>query len=240
MATVLQRFKLPTRLPPAPAIPPRSSVGKKAVMAVSGIVLIAFLIAHMVGNFHAFEGRESFNHYSHWLRTLGEPVLPGRGFLVIMEVTLLVAVVAHMASAVLLWRQAKLARPVAYQHTARVQQSYASRTVRWGGVIIALYVLWHLLDMTFGTVNPAGADATPYDKLVASFQNPLINAFYVLALVTLGFHLQHGIWSALATLGLSNHRREPLLKLGATVVSVALIGGFLLVPAAVAIGVVGY
>lgn len=207
-------------------------------MAVSGVVLIAFLIAHMVGNLHAFEGSEGFNHYSHWLRTIGEPALPGRGFLVIMEVTLAVAVVAHMTSAFLLWRQARLARPVAYQHTARVQQSYASRTVRWGGVIIALYVVWHLLDMTFGAVNPAGHEASPFDRLVASFSNPAITAFYVLALVTLGLHLQHGIWSALATLGLSSHRRERWLKLGATVVSVGLIGGFLLVPAAVAIGVV--
>jgi succinate dehydrogenase / fumarate reductase cytochrome b subunit len=237
MATVLQRIKMPTRLPAVQAVP-RSSVGKKAVMAVSGVFLLAFLVAHMVGNLHAFEGRESFNHYSHWLRTLGEPVLPGRGFLWIMEVTLAVAVIAHMASAVVLWRQAKLARPVAYQHQARVQQSYASRTVRWGGVIIALYVVWHLLDMTFGAVNSAGRSATPFDRMVVSFSNPVITAFYVFALVTLGFHLQHGIWSALATLGLSNHRREPLLKLGATVVSALLVGGFLLVPAAVTIGVV--
>ncbi len=125
-----------------------------------------------------------------------------------------------------------------YQRRRRVRQSYASRTMRWGGVIIALFVVWHLLDLTFGTVNPAGSAATPYDRLVSSFQNPAITAFYALALVTLGFHLRHGIWSALATLGFSNHRRERALQAGATVVAVLLTAGFLLVPAAILVRVV--
>lgn len=235
MARVLD--KPATRPPVVPALP-RSSVGKKAVMAVSGIVLVLFLVAHMIGNLHAFRGAEDFNHYSHWLRTIGEPVLPGRGFLVLMEVVLAVCVVAHMASAVLLWRQARRARPVRYQHHRRVQQSYASRTVRWGGVIIAAFVVWHLLDMTFGTVNPAGTGTTPYERLVASFRQPAITAFYVLAVVLVGFHLQHGVWSALATLGVSNRRRERTLKTSAAALALLLTVGFLVVPAAVAIGVV--
>jgi len=235
MATAIQEST--ERRPQAVALP-RSSVGKKAVMAVSGIVMLLYLIAHMAGNLHAFGGRAEFNHYSHWLRTIGEPALPGRGFLVIMEVVLTASVVAHMASAFLLWRQARRARPVRYQRRRRVRQSYASRTMRWGGVIIALFVVWHLLDLTFGTVNPAGSAATPYDRLVSSFQNPAITAFYALALVTLGFHLRHGIWSALATLGFSNHRRERALQAGATVVAVLLTAGFLLVPAAILVRVV--
>src|SRR5829696_9496920 len=102
--------------------------------------------------------------------------------------------------------------------------------MRWGGVIVLLFIIWHLLDLTVGAVNPDGVDSTPYDRVVASFSNPFITAFYVLALILLGMHLRHGIWSATQTLGQSNKRREKTVNLFALVFSIVLIGGFLLIP----------
>ena len=207
-------------------------------MAVSGIILVLYLIAHMIGNLKVLSGPESFNSYSAWIRTVGNPALPGETTLWVIRIVLLAAVLAHIWAAVSLWRQAKRARPVGYVSKKAVQQSYASRTLRWGGVIIALFIIWHILDLTFGTVNAEGHDSTPYDRLVASFQNPFVTAFYVLALVLLGFHLRHGLWSAAQTLGQSNQRRERLLNVSATVFSVVLIGGYLIAPVGVVTGLV--
>ncbi|MCV2489412.1 succinate dehydrogenase cytochrome b subunit [Geodermatophilus sp. YIM 151500] len=215
-----------------------SSVFKKSVMAVSGIILVLYLIAHMIGNLKAFAGAESFNEYSGWIRSIGEPAVPTQTVLWVIRLVLLAAVVAHMWAAFSLWKQARAARPVRYVTKKPVQQSYASRTLRWGGVIIALFIVWHILDLTLGTVNSAGADSTPYERLVASFSNPFVTAFYVVALVLLGFHLRHGIWSAAQTLGQSNKRRERLLNVSATVFAFVLIGGFLLAPAGVLLGIV--
>jgi succinate dehydrogenase / fumarate reductase, cytochrome b subunit len=215
-----------------------SSVVKKAVMAVSGIIMILFRIAHMIGNLHVYRGAESFNDYSHWLRNFGEPAFPPRTLLTLIEVVLVVSVVAHMWAAISLWRQAKRARPVAYVTKKRVQQSYASRTVRWGGVILFFFIVWHLLDMTFGAVNPDGTDSTPYDRLVASFSNVPITLFYVISLVLLGFHLRHGIFAATQTLGQTNKRRERAVNATAIVFSTLLIAGYLVVPASVVFGLV--
>src|SRR3954454_24250894 len=162
-----------------------SSVVKKAVMAVSGIIMILFLIAHMIGNLHVYRGAESFNDYSHWLRNFGEPAFPPRTLLTLIEVVLVVSVVAHMWSAISLWRQAKRARPVAYVTKKRVQQSYASRTVRWGGVILFAFIVYHILDLTAGAINPIGGRTEPYARLIADFRNPWITIWYVIAMLLL-------------------------------------------------------
>ena len=214
-----------------------NSVFKKVVVAVSGIVMLLYLIAHVVGNLKVFAGREAFNSYSEWIRTVGDPAVPPYTVLTIVRIVLLVAVAAHIWGTVSLWRQAKRARPQGYVTKKAVAQSYASRTMRWGGVIVGLFIVWHILDLTTGTVNPDG-DATPYDRLVASFSNPFSTAFYVLALVLLGMHLRHGIWSATQTLGQSNKRRERTVNAFATVFATALIGAFLLVPFSVLFGLV--
>ena len=216
-----------------------NSVAKKAIMAVSGIIMVLFLIAHMIGNLHVYQGADSFNEYSEWLRALGEPALPPRTLLTAIEIVLRVSVVAHMWAAYSLWAQARRARPVAYVSKKRVQQSFASRTVRYGSLIILLFIIWHILDLTVGSVNPVGTDSTPYDRLVASFSNPFITLFYVVALVLLGLHLRHGIFAATQTLGQTNRRRERIVNVIATVFSTVLIAGFLVVPAAVFLGLVG-
>ncbi|MGK5168903.1 succinate dehydrogenase cytochrome b subunit [Geodermatophilus sp. CPCC 205761] len=215
-----------------------SSVFKKAVMAVSGIILVLYLIAHMIGNLKAFAGRESFNHYSEWIRTIGEPAVPAQTTLWVIRVVLLVAVIAHIVSAVLLWRQAKRARPEGYVTKKAVAQSYASRTMRWGGVIVLAFIIYHILDLTLGVANPDGTGSTPYDRLVAGFNNPIVVIAYAISLILLGMHLRHGIWSATQTLGQSNKRRERTVSLFALGFSVVLIGGFLLVPFSVLSGLI--
>jgi succinate dehydrogenase / fumarate reductase cytochrome b subunit len=215
-----------------------NSVFKKAVMAVSGIIMLLFLIAHMIGNLHVFQGAKSFNSYSAWLRTFGEPALPYRTLLTIIEIVLTVSVIAHIWAAASLWRQAKRARPQGYVTKKSVAQSYASRTMRWGGVIVGLFIIYHLLDLTWGVANPTGTDSTPYGRLVASFHNPVATTVYVICLILLGMHLRHGIWSATQTLGQSNRRRERSVNAFAIVFATLLIAGYLVVPAAVVFGLV--
>lgn len=215
-----------------------NSVFKKVVMAVTGIIMILFLIAHMIGNLHAFQGRHSFNEYSSYLRTLGNPAIGYRWFLTAVEVVLTASVLLHMWAAFSLWYRAKKARPVGYVTKKHPAQSYASRTMRWGGVIIFAFIVYHLLDLSAGVVNPAGGNSTPYDRLVAGFSNPWVTAWYVIALLLLGMHLRHGIWSATQTLGQSNKRRERTVNAFAIVFATLLIAGFLVVPLSIAFGAI--
>jgi succinate dehydrogenase cytochrome b subunit len=229
----------------APQTRPRrlygSSVGKKAVMAVTGAILVLYLVAHMVGNLKIFLGRDDFDHYAHWLRTIGEPALPHRVFLTITEVVLTVAVILHMWSAVSLARRARKARPVRYAaRPAAHEHRYATHVMRYGGVVILLFVIWHLLDLTFGAVNPKGGDAEPYDKVVADFapSHWYVTVFYVVAVVMVGLHLRHGLWSAFQTLGWGRESRYRGLRLFADTVAALLVAGFVSVPVFVTIGVV--
>jgi succinate dehydrogenase / fumarate reductase, cytochrome b subunit len=215
-----------------------SSVFKKVVMAISGIILVLYLIAHMIGNLKAFSGAEEFNHYSEWLRTIGNPALPGATALWLIRIVLLVAVLAHMWAAVSLWRQAKRARPQAYVTKKSVAQSYASRTMRWGGVIILAFVIFHILDLTLGAVNAEGRAGEPFDRMLASFQNPFVTAFYAISVILVGMHLRHGIWSATQTLGQSNRRREVTVNYAATAIATVLTIGFLLTPFSILFGLI--
>ncbi|MFG2091469.1 MULTISPECIES: succinate dehydrogenase cytochrome b subunit [unclassified Spirillospora] len=217
----------------------RSTVGKKAVMAVTGGILVLFLITHMIGNLKIFFGAEDFNHYAHWLRTIGEPAVPHRTVLTLLEVVLAVAVVLHMWSAVSLARRAAAARPVKYQAKKKSQaQGYAARTMRYGGVIIAIYVVWHLLDLTFFVVNPLGSGDTPYQRVVAGFDPSrwYITVWYVVALLLVGLHMHHGIWSAFQTLGLRTPRTDRLLRGLAGSVAALVTLGFIAVPVSITFG----
>ncbi|MER5624113.1 succinate dehydrogenase cytochrome b subunit [Streptosporangium sp. NPDC002544] len=218
-----------------------SSNGKKAVMAITGAVMVLFLIGHMAGNLKSFAGAESFNSYAAFLRTMGEPIFPHRVLLTVVEVVMVVAVALHMWSAISLARRASKARPVKYAARRKSRANgYAVHTMRYGGVVIVLFVIYHLLDLTFGAVNPAGGGATPYDRLVEGFAPSRwwVTLFYVLALVMVGLHLRHGLWSAFQTLGLASSRSYRPLKAVAAGLSALLVIGFLAVPVAVAIGVI--
>ncbi len=211
----------------------------KVIMATTGAILVLYLVAHMVGNLKIFLGEESLNTYAHWLRVVGEPALPAQGLLWFTRIALLVAVVAHIVAAVVLARRARRARPVRYAHRRPVSVNYASRTMRWGGVIILLFVIYHILDLTTGTLNPNGVPGEVYDNVVADFSRWYITLAYTAAVVTVGFHVRHGVWSALQTLGRSSGPYQMRYKAIALVFAVVLTAGFLAVPFAVQFGLVG-
>src|SRR5690349_4160920 len=130
-------------------------------MAGTGILLVLFLYLHMIGNLKIFFGETTFDHYAHWLRTIGEPLLPAQWYLWIQRGGLTIAIVGHIWAATVLARRARRARPVKYAHRPKVQGSYAARTMRWGGVIIQLFVIYHILELTTGHLNPVGDSADP-------------------------------------------------------------------------------
>ncbi|TDC85186.1 succinate dehydrogenase cytochrome b subunit [Micromonospora sp. KC606] len=220
--------------------PIRSNVGLKAVMAVTGLLLVLFLIAHMLGNLKIFAGAGSFNHYAHWLRELGTPLLPAGWYLWLQRGVLLAALVAHIWAATVLAVRARAARPVKYAHRKKVRGSYAARTMRWGGVIIGLFVIYHILDLTTGHLNPVGDPTRPQANVVADFAPDrwYVTLFYTLAVVALGFHLRHGAFSAFRSLGQQTPKGERRARNIALVFAVALTAGYLVVPFAVLIGLV--
>ncbi|MEV4171623.1 MULTISPECIES: succinate dehydrogenase cytochrome b subunit [unclassified Nonomuraea] len=217
-----------------------SSNGKKVVMAVTGAVMVGFLVLHMLGNLKIFFGRDSFNEYAHALRTLLEPIAPYRTVLTILEIGLVAAVLLHMWAAISLSRRAGKARPVKYVAKKSQANGYATHIMRWGGVTIVLFVVWHLLDLTFGVVNPKGFDSAPADRMIAGFDASRwwVTLIYFVAVVMVGLHLRHGIWSAFQTLGWANRNRNQVLRVSATLVSAALVIGFLAPPLAITFGVV--
>jgi succinate dehydrogenase / fumarate reductase, cytochrome b subunit len=211
----------------------------KFVMALTGTVFLLYLVAHMLGNLKIFFGEQALNTYASWLREIGEPALPGEGMLWLIRVVLLAALVAHVVAATALALRARRARPVKYAHRRPVSTSYASRTMRWGGVIILLFVIYHILDLTTGTVNHNGVPGEVYDNVVADFSRWYVTLAYTVAMVALGFHVRHGVWSALQTLGRSSGPYQMRYKAIALVFAVILTAGFLAVPFAVQFGLVG-
>ncbi|MFD7970400.1 succinate dehydrogenase [Streptomyces clavifer] len=215
-----------------------SSVGKKTIMAVSGLIMLGYLVVHMLGNLKIFFGSDEFNHYAHWLRTLGEPFLHYEWALWIVRVVLVAAVVLHAVSAYQLSRRDIRARPNAYVHR-KARASYATRTMRWGGIILALFIVWHILDLTTGTVHPGGFQAGhPYQNVLDTFSTWYGNVIYIVAVLAVGLHVQHGFWSAAQTLGVGNATRDRILKTVGNVLAVVLTAGFVSVPVAVMTGVV--
>ncbi|MFB7611020.1 succinate dehydrogenase [Streptomyces gardneri] len=230
-----------TGRPPSPT-PSRgflsSTLGKKTVMAVSGLLMLGYLVAHVAGNLKVFFGPEEFNAYGHWLRVMGAPVLHHEWALWLVRIVLLAAVGAHAVSAYQLSRRDVKARPTAYVHR-RKRASYATRTMRWGGIILALFIVWHILDLTTGTVHPGGfEEGKPYQNVVDTFSTWYGNVIYIVAMLAVGLHVRHGFWSAAQTLGVGNARRERLLRVLANTLALVLTAGFVSVPAAVMTGVV--
>ncbi|MCL7378150.1 MULTISPECIES: succinate dehydrogenase [unclassified Streptomyces] len=215
-----------------------STIGKKTIMAVSGLIMLGYLVAHMLGNLKIFFGPPEFNGYAHWLRTIGEPILHYEWALWILRVVLVVAVVLHAVCAYQLSRRDLAARPSKYVHK-RARAGYATRTMRWGGIILALFIVWHILDLTTGTVHPGGFQAGhPYQNVVDTFSTWYGNVIYIVAVLALGLHVRHGFWSAAQTLGAGSATRERVLKGTADLLALALTAGFVAVPVAVMTGVV--
>ncbi|MFE6132003.1 succinate dehydrogenase [Streptomyces sp. NPDC056437] len=221
--------------------PPRtfwgSTIGKKTVMAVSGLIMLGYLVAHVLGNLKVFFGPGEFNGYAHWLRTLGEPLLHYEWALWGVRLLLVAAVVAHAVSAYQLSRRDIKARPDRYVHR-RKRASYATRTMRWGGIIVALFIVWHLLDLTTLTVNEHAQPGHPYENVVATFSTWYGNVIYIVAMLAVGLHIRHGFWSAAQTLGVGNAARDRALKTVAGGLALVLTAGFIAVPVGVMTGVV--
>ena len=184
----------------------KSAVGKKAVMAVTGIILFGFVFVHMLGNMKIFLGADHLAEYGDFLRNVGAPAIPPNGALWIARLVLLASAGLHIWAAWSLTQMAKAARPSRYEFKEKNHTTYASRTMRWGGVIILLFIVYHILDLTTGNVNPKFVHGRPYENLVASFDRWYVSVFYIVANLALGLHLYHGVWSLFQSLGW-NHPR---------------------------------
>lgn len=214
-----------------------SVIGKKVVMAVTGFILFGFVLTHMVANLQVFlppgpDGVHALDRYAEHLRAL-PPLLWGT------RLVLLVSVIMHIVAAVQLARLNKLeARTSRYVKYTPIASNYASRTMIWSGPIIFFYIIYHLLDLTFGKVNPNFEPGMVYHNLVASFQQPVVAVFYIVANIFLAMHIYHGVWSMCQTLGISHPKYTPLLKRASAVFAIAIGTGFCSVPLAVLAGVV--
>ena len=210
-----------------------STIGKKVVMAVTGIVLVGFVIGHMVGNLQLYLGPETLNAYGRSLRELGHG-----GALWITRAVLLASAFLHVWAATSLTLLSRAARPVGYRRLSFTESTYASRTMRWSGPILLLFILYHLAHFTFGNAHPQFVEGDVFHNVVTGFRVGPVVFFYVVAMLALGLHLYHGVWSMLQTLGLSHPRYNPLRHGLSTLVTLAVVGGNLTFPLAVYFGFV--
>jgi succinate dehydrogenase / fumarate reductase cytochrome b subunit len=214
----------------------RSLIGRKVLMAVSGVVLLLFVFVHMAGNLHFFEGPQQIADYARFLRTVGAPVLGYGQALWIVRIVLLVSVVVHILSAWAVTRASWAARPVGYRQLQAVETTYAARTMRWGGVIILLFVVFHLLDLTFGSANPSYVPLDPYHNMIASFSRWPVAVSYLIAMGALCLHMYHGIYSAFQTLGLNHPRYNRFRRGVAGAYAIVVAAGFASVPLSILAG----
>ena len=209
-----------------------TSVGKKAVMAVTGIIMVAYLITHVLANLLVFQGPEQINSYSRFLHGTG-------GALWVARLVLFAALVLHILAAVQLTARRQAARPVGYAGGREAQVStFASRSIRWGGGFILVFLVYHILHFTLGMVHTSFVEGDPYHNVAAGFGSPAVVVFYELAMAAVGLHLYHGIWSSGRSLGLSAPSPRPLRRQLALVLSVIVWAGFAAIPVAVYAGVI--
>jgi succinate dehydrogenase / fumarate reductase cytochrome b subunit len=207
-----------------------SSIGKKVVMAVTGLALFGFVIAHMVGNLQVYLGPEVLNAYAKALRDLGP-------LLWVARIGLLVAVALHIWAAYTLTLMNRAARPVGYREKEHRESTYASRTMRWSGVLLALFIVYHLMHLTWGSAHPDfNHSGDVYHNFVVGFRPVLVTGVYVVAMLFLGLHLYHGVWSLMQTLGLSHPRYDTLRHAFAALVAVVVVVGNISMPVAVLAG----
>ena len=216
----------------------RSTIGKKVIMGVTGLIGIGFVLLHIAGNLQAFVGQAKLNAYSAMLHG------PLNELLWVVRVVLIVAVILHVMMAYQLTMRSRAARPVAYQHREPQVSTLASRTMKWGGVLLLVFIVFHILHFTTETIDPSGSrgmidlrgDKDVYGNIVASFRIWWVTAFYLIAMVFLGLHLYHGAWSSIRTLGYAKTAVNPLRRRLALAVAVIVWLGFTLVPLGVVAG----
>lgn len=222
----------------------RSTVIRKFWMALSGLVMIGYLVLHMYGNLKMFAGKVpgtdtyAFDEYAHHLRVIGEPMLPYSGLLWVVRVVLLLAIGVHVWSAFSLWSRDRKATGGArrYANQRAIQRSYASYTMRWGGVVILLFAIYHILNFTIVVIDTAPGATSPFVRVYNSFQNPAVLISYAVALIAVGLHVRHGFWSAFATLGANTSpKARAAWNTVAVLLALILVVGFLAGPIAIAL-----
>ncbi len=210
-----------------------STVGKKVVMGVTGLIGIGFVIVHSLGNLLVFRGPDAINSYSRVLKSTGE-------LLWTLRAVLVAAVVLHVIAAVQLTRQSRAARPIGYTRRESQVATISSRTMRWGGAVLLIFIVVHILHFTTGTIRPAGVFSREdvYANVVLSFRIWWVTVFYVLAMVALGLHLFHGAWSSVRSIGVSPPSPQPLHRKISVVVAILVWAAFTAIPLAVVFGIV--
>lgn len=209
-----------------------SAVGKKIVMALTGLVAVGFVLGHMLGNLLVFRGPEAMNAYAELLKS-------NMALLWAVRAVLLGAIALHIHAAWSLTRLAAAARPAGYAMQTTQAATFSSRTMRIGGVILVLFIVFHLLHLTVGSVHPAFSPTDVYNNVMIGLSVPAVAAFYVVAMASLGLHLHHGVWSLFQTLGWNHPHINPLRRRVATVLAVVVALGFAAIPVAVGFGLIG-
>jgi len=204
----------------------RSTVGRKIVMAVTGMILVGFVTVHMTGNLLIFKGPAAINGYSRFLHRATELLWP-------LRLVLLTALIFHVHSAWSLTRDARAARPEGYAQRKLQAATWSARTMRWGGVLLLVFVVFHLLHFTTGTLHPEFDPHDVYSNVVIGFSIPAVAIFYVIAMAALALHLHHGVWSLFQTLGLNHPHLNPARRRLATFLAVVVPVGFAAIPVAV-------
>ncbi len=224
-----------------------TTIGKKFVMAITGIILFGYVVLHLWGNLKIFAGTRAINGWGVFLRVFGAPVFGNSQVLWAIRALLAICLVLHIVAAYQLTRRDWASRAVSYalwqsQELKDISSTYASRTMRLSGIVILLFIIYHVLDLTTGTLHPSNyapfQDGNIYSNVTGDFRNWYIALIYVLAVSVLGLHLYHGIWSFCQTLGLNNSRSNHLWRRVATVVAVALTIGNIALPVSVLTGII--
>src|ERR1700730_4747659 len=196
----------------------RTSVGKKLLMAGSGVMLVGFIVAHEVGNLKVYLGASEIDRYGEGLRTLAEPIFPRTFLLWAIRVVLIAAFTVHVVTSVELSLQSRSARRRRYPHPARVQAAPPARTLGWGGIAILLFLFFHLAQFTWGWLHPGYryVRGDVYHNMVKGFDVWWVSGLYIAAMVALGLHIYHGAWSIFQTFGPNNRRWDRRIRRAAT------------------------
>lgn len=221
---------------------PRTTIGKKVIMAVTGLIGIGFVFGHMYGNLKFFFGPKEFNAYAEGLREFGSPILTHSEPLWIVRLILLASVVLHVWSAWSLYQDSRRARSTPYSLYTTLHTNFAARYIRFGGTVILIFIIIHLMQFTWGVpvIEPDFIPGHVYHNVVVGFQSYyyLPAVFYLVAMLLLGFHLYHGTWSMFQTLGLNNSNYTHLWRGLALILAVVISVGFAIIPLAVILGYV--
>jgi len=217
-----------------------SALGKKYVMAITGLIGLAFVLFHMLGNLKMYLGADDFNHYAEFLRELLVPILPRTVALWLMRSVLIVSLILHVHAAYGLTLMNRRARPVRYQSQRDyVVATFASRTMRWTGIIVLLFLAYHLADLTWGFANPDFVRGDVYHNVDASLSQVPVAVLYIVANIALGIHLFHGAWSMFQSVGANNPRFNEWRRIFAVAFAAVIVIGNVSFPVAVLAGVVG-